>query len=248
MNVSQDKIKSWVQFTLVIINLFGALAGPSLFHDLFSYKFQIRNFEFSILQTICVILFIIFFGLSLKQLLFWKEKEIRITQDSIQELNHFIIKEIFEVKRLNLEITVIPVNSPYWRLGIRFYKNKKLAKAEPIRREKDSKFVEIHIGAGDLKGNGRWNDPSNFYLTWYLLPDRPDGCVGYALYPPNTEVKFTMGNNGAMKFFNSLLQNGYNFEPLKVDLSEYKHCRILAWSVYNRYDLKVKIKRMRLKN
>lgn len=156
------------------------------------------------------------------------------------ERNDHYWPEIYDIRKHDFEITIKPVESPYWRFGFRYSKTEDFPpNTEPRHSNKD--IVDIHICVGDMRPNRKWHNANKVFLQSYHIPNKPNPRIIEAKYggeeikfiarwnPKTSQVYYELTSDGRILYQNVFKMDNFNF------------CMFGGWSDFNNYVLSTDI-------
>ena len=156
--------------------------------------------------------------------------------------DHFLDRE-FDVRYTELIINIKPVNTPFWRLGIRFVKE---GKFPPLTsgRHGNPEVADIHICVGEIinKKTNEWGDANQLKLNHYNATVIEDHMGSLSNYDCGPVTLVITSNTDASEVLFSIDANGKHLGTRKFNLQSFGTCKIFAWADYRPFNLETEIK------
>lgn len=153
--------------------------------------------------------------------------------------NDHFVDRIFNFKMHDFEITVNPLDTQYWRLGLKFGRNERFPDIDE-ERHNNPNFGDFVITVGNLKAienRQTWVEPNNLNITVYNLEIVKDDFNEYFDYERSgVHLLINSNDSGELVDFEIRIKNKV-IGKKTLNLFKYNYCKIYAWSDYNTFNL-----------
>jgi hypothetical protein len=162
------------------------------------------------------------------------------------DCNDSTLPDIFELRKgIFFQITLEPINTPYWRFGFRLSRNSEFPPVIQSRHIDDYPYIHLTKGQIDIEGNGTDDSPPNLDLGVYsgtkqedvdrLLQNYQNNKITLYLYYNNETITIKVSDGSSPMA---------SAKPITL-FNEYKYMRISAWSDRRKYIISTRIKVLR---
>jgi len=149
--------------------------------------------------------------------------------------------QTFAINKHNFEITIKPINTPYWRFGFRYSKTDTFPPINEARHNNES-IVDIHICVGDMRSNRKWHNANRVYLQSYNVLHRHNPRLIEDNYKGEDIILTVKSNSNSSQVYFELRSNVKILYQNEFNLNSYNFCLLGAWSDFNNYTLSTNIK------
>jgi hypothetical protein len=156
--------------------------------------------------------------------------------------DHFLDRE-FDVRQTELIINIKPVNTPFWRVGIRFVKEGKFPSLASGRHG-NPEVADIHICVGEIINTktNEWGNPNQLKLNHYNATVIENHMGSLLNYDGGSVTLVVTSNAEASEVLFSVDANGKHQGNRKFNLQAFGTCKIFAWADYLSFNLETEIK------
>ncbi|MDP4147783.1 MAG: P-loop NTPase fold protein [Bacteroidota bacterium] len=159
------------------------------------------------------------------------------------DCNDATLPDIFELKKgLFFQITLEPINTPYWRFGFRLSRNSEFPPVIQSRHIDDYPYIHLTKGQIDIEGNGTDDSPPTLDLGVYsgttqeyvdrLLHNYQNNKIILYFYYNNETISIKVSDGSSSMA---------SAKPITL-FNDYKYLRISAWSDRRKFIISTRIK------
>lgn len=160
--------------------------------------------------------------------------------------NDHILDTPFEFSNVVLDVSIIPINTPFWRFGFKFSKDGQFPSKESGRHNSSNPDIHLSIGNPENLPDGKlkWKHDNSLVITEYNvkpLENKFEGSNTYKGEP--VRGRFSLKDKDVPNIWKfEVFVNGQSVGYRLYDLAGYSHTRLSAWSDQNNFELATTIK------